>query len=627
MSETRHINATFFSLEAEGGLIETVATAWCQLGEDLFQALEDRLDSIRAIVDDWEGSASESWREHHQEYCSDLDAVLNECKAVGCTVDAIAASISTHQGELTSIKAELMWALPVTDFSGGALEVEIETEDDRRTYESLVGDANDAHDAFIEEVRVLQANFEGHLEVFDRVAANWLYEANVAAEVFDAPDAPDEAAWMLVDGTWVFNTGSGNNDVEIRHEPPPDGPLVVVSDGVTYPVPDDATITIRTGDGNDTISVPEGTNVNVTILAGDGDDTVNFEDDGVLGGDDGDHRIIGGQGDDRIEALDGSNYVSAGSGDNYVETNDFNSDQIRAGDGDNIIYALGGYTTTVSAGEGNNYIEGGGGASFIHTGSGDSTISGGASDDLIITGTGENVVYAGAGQDTVFAGDDGDRSTEGTTVYGEASDRVSGGTHIEIEIVEPPDWIGIEGSPEFTDQIRADLAMLGSSPVGQEAFANLTDSRDPDVLYDNTLVIRETDETSGHETRPGSGNYPGELFDRDLSKISVNHEEMSSSGHVPSTGLFHEMAHAWDEWNGMTSDTVVEGDEYGVDSGWVSEAEYRATGLPFDHDGDPSTPIQIDPEFETFNENALRDEMGRPLRETYIHPVTSEPYD
>jgi hypothetical protein len=53
----------------------------------------------------------------------------------------------------------------------------------------------------------------------------------------------------------------------------------------------------------------------------------------------------------------------------------------------------------------------------------------------------------------------------------------------------------------------------------------------------------------------------------------------------------------------------------------VNTRERQAVGLPVDHDGDPSTPEQVDPDHPiTYTENGLRREMGLPDRTTYGWP-------
>ncbi|WP_307789259.1 M91 family zinc metallopeptidase [Glycomyces salinus] len=447
--------------------------------------------------------------------------------------------------------------------------------------------------------------------MIENIADRWEWvDSDQFDQVFTTPVEADSAGWMLVDGTWIFNAGDGDNSIEVMQTML--GVPMVVCDGRAFPVPPGADITIRTGDGNDDIQVPPGTNVEVNILAGAGDDIVDI-------GSGGDSRVIGGSGNDTIEVDGGSNYVSAGSGDNNIETHGA-ADDVRAGDGNNLIYAIGG-ENTISVGDGDNYIEGGSADSLIHAGSGDNTVSGGTGDDLIITGEGQNVVYAGDGDDRVYADDhDGDPET-GTTVYAEGVDEVHGGETVTVEISDPPSWIQIDGSPEFIARIEADLNMYTASPVGQEMLAELDDLHDtaPGPL-EHHLTISETEDGSGASDsvpRPGI-NHQVDHIDIEISPQQQVYEESLPA--TPSSAiLFHESVHAYDFFrNDFDSDELDS--RYGPDEGQL-EGEYEATGLEYDHDDDPSTPDQLDPDRnQSLTDNAFREEAGLPERTRYTDP-------
>ncbi|MEU4649445.1 M91 family zinc metallopeptidase [Nocardia fluminea] len=55
-------------------------------------------------------------------------------------------------------------------------------------------------------------------------------------------------------------------------------------------------------------------------------------------------------------------------------------------------------------------------------------------------------------------------------------------------------------------------------------------------------------------------------------------------------------------------------------AGGIRDGERVAVGLPIDHDNNPSTPEQVVTEHPTaLTENAMRAEVGLPLREHYDH--------
>lgn len=102
----------------------------------------------------------------------------------------------------------------------------------------------------------------------------------------------------------------------------------------------------------------------------------------------------------------------------------------------------------------------------------------------------------------------------------------------------------------------------------------------------------------------------------------------------PLLALYHEMTHAY---NGATG-TFIPGERsiIGADGApliidgepvIVKNAEYQAVGLPsngtpFDFDNNPKTaPTTTNP--TPFTENAIREEMGLPLRDRYVHEEPS----
>ena len=106
----------------------------------------------------------------------------------------------------------------------------------------------------------------------------------------------------------VIATGNGNDSVRVT--PGSNGALALDVNGERYALDLAAgqEITIRGGDGDDTIEVAEGVTVNFVIESGDGDNTIT-----ALGA--GDDRITGGAGRDTITVGAGNNYVDGGAGD------------------------------------------------------------------------------------------------------------------------------------------------------------------------------------------------------------------------------------------------------------------------------------------------------------------------
>src|SRR5690606_28672951 len=150
------------------------------------------------------------------------------------------------------------------------------------------------------------------------------------ASPFSMP-AEATGTYVLHDGdTAVIHTGPGDDSVQIRVDPAT-GRQIVEVNGTVHRFPANAAIVVRTGAGNDEITVAPGTNLRLTLLGGAGFDTVR--------GGDGDERILGLAGDDKIYAGGGNDRVSGGPGRDYIDG--YRGDDILSGgEGDDVIYGL-----------------------------------------------------------------------------------------------------------------------------------------------------------------------------------------------------------------------------------------------------------------------------------------------
>lgn len=164
-----------------------------------------------------------------------------------------------------------------------------------------------------------------------------------------------------------------------------------------------AAATIKTGAGNDVITVDNATTKAVTIEAGDGDNTISAQNG--LG-----NTITSGKGDATITVTGGNNTITTGEGDATIT----------AGGGNNTI-TLGKGTNTVTVGNGNNTIVGGSGDDTITFGTGLNTVTGGGGDDTFHVPVSPNgniystITDAGAGDVIVFATDKGTEAWLGGT--------------------------------------------------------------------------------------------------------------------------------------------------------------------------------------------------------------------
>lgn len=184
------------------------------------------------------------------------------------------------------------------------------------------------------------------------------------------------------------------------------------------------TITVATGNGDDTIvGSPD---IAMTVDAGDGDDTITaFAGLDTLRGGDGDDSILGGDGADSIDAGNGDDIVSGEAGDDTILADDGNdtisggadNDSIVGHDGDDLLNGDGG-TDTIFADLGDDIVDGGAGTDLIFGGAGRDTIDG---------NTGNDTIFGNGGVDSLQGGDDDDSIRGGTS-----NDVVSGGAGNDI---------------------------------------------------------------------------------------------------------------------------------------------------------------------------------------------------
>ena len=426
------------------------------------------------------------------------------------------------------------------------------------------------------------------------VASTWLSIAN-GAPPFDLPDDADQVGVIQSGDRTIFNTGAGDDTITIEVDKET-GDQIVTINGQVYRVPAGEHVVIRAGEGNDEIRVPDGWDIDFTALGGEGDDAVH--------GGAGDETVLGLDGRDRIGTGEGDDYGSGGADRDYLDGGE-GDDTLSGGTGDDTAYGLDG-DDAVTGGDGADYLEGGAGDDTVAGGDGADVLSGGADDDAIHGGGGDDVSYAGTGDDATHAGSGSDTS------HSEAGDSDTGAEHrVTVEIKGVPDYIEIEGSPEFVARVRADLEMLASSPRGQMMLENLLDNYENSGILGigrDGLTIREehTDGNSAYEGAGGSGN------------VNYNpSRDYSVDDRPPVVGLYHELSHVYDYVNETKRDGEYDGDDT-TDHG-IDVDERQGTGLPIDHDDDPDTPEVIDPEHPVeYTENGLREELGLDDREHYV---------
>lgn len=418
--------------------------------------------------------------------------------------------------------------------------------------------------------------------------------------------------YATADQLVVSTNGHGDDRVEVRSND--DGTTDLYVNGERYPVSlaPGQEITLRTGDGNDTVMVDSDVQINIVVESGAGDDF-----------------IMTGAGNDRIDAGDGNDTVYAGEGRDDVFGNS-GDDHLSGGDGNDVVYG----------GDGNDFMTGTAGNDYLEGGAGDDTIWGGADNDIVSGGRGNDRLEGDAGNDTVYTGLGADTVINGggtDTVYAQtAEDSVTIGQYADTGstsnvvvnvVVSNVQGVTVDSgsSAAFQQRVNADLDMLRASPSGQQLLTALEVSGHTG----NPTTIRELQNEQNGFAAPGSNwqdgyataSGPGSGTSSTVYYNPGFHTDPSITGNPgfsnPVIVLNHELAHSYNQTTGTLQPGQYTGND--VDGTYVypdgtvgiNNLERQAVGLP-------TSPTEgtANPEWAT--ENGLREEMGLPDRPFYV---------
>jgi len=425
----------------------------------------------------------------------------------------------------------------------------------------------------------------------------------------------------------VETTGSGDDRVEVRSND--DGTVDLYVNGERFPLEleDGQEITVRTGDGDDTIWVDSDVQVNIVVESGAGDDFImggagndridaGAGDDTVYGGA-GRDDIFGNSGDDRLSGGDGNDVVYGGDGNDFM-TGTAGDDYLEGGKGDDTIWGGAG-NDILSGGRDNDRLEGDGGDDTVYTGLGT---------DHVENSGGRDKVYAQDGEDTVTIGQFADTGTTSNVVVNVVVSNVQGVT------VDP------DASDAFRQRVEADLDLMRASPMGQQLLADLQAAADD---RGNTVTLTELQNEQNGFAAPIGPNERATIGDRfatpqgpgaGVDSVVVFNPSFHVDGDpnvandvgFPNSFvvLHHELAHAYNHVTGTMQPGLhqdpnsTDGPHQVIDPNTgrpfnvqgINNAERQAVGL--ETNPPAGTP---NPEYAT--ENGMRGEMGLPDRPVY----------
>lgn len=577
-----------WDLAARPEALDAAAHAWLSMGERVDEAATSVNNKAGGVLGTWEGESATSYDDHRRKLVTSIDAATNSAARVSTALQRAAGSVRKAQSEL-----DASWA-SVSDIpsSGGGGSVTFQPRDEAEAtrVRAAVDRANEVRTRLDADLAEDAADLSAATTFWNQVAGEWASIADGTTDGFTLPAGASDVGIIVVGDQVIVNGTDGDDDISVTVDPAT-GVQTVTVNGVSYTVPAGQHVVLRGGDGNDTITVPQGGGIDFTLIGSRGTDDIT--------GGDGTDTLLGLDGDDNVDAGAGDDRVSGGAGQDYLNGQDGN-DRVFGGEGRDTLYGLSG-DDTLSGGAEQDYLEGGTGSDTLDGGHGNDILSGGDGDDTLRSGSGDDVSYAGRGNDTTAGG------TGSDTANGEAGDTDDGvESTVTIEIPDGLAGITIEGSPEFVERVQADLQMLAGSPEGQQMIADLQGhiADGPD-----TLTIREY-------YNPADPDNSTASTDGTNSVINYNTRLDDFRGAPPVVVLYHEFAHVYDYMNDTFDSTTYSGDDT-TDHG-IRQGERQATGLPIDHDHDPSTPEVIDPDHDVgLTENGIRDEMGLPNRDHY----------
>ncbi len=391
-------------------------------------------------------------------------------------------------------------------------------------------------------------------------------------------------------------------------------------------------INIETQGGNDYVVIGPDIKTSVRIMTGAGNDYVKA---GA-----GYARVNGGIGDDAIRLGRGGGIALGGDGNDQMHAGAGNA-VLSGGKGNDALYSGSGARSRLV------YLNGDQGDDTLHAGKGINVLNGGPGNDSL-EGAGTTTFYAGTGHDKIHSYNAKSR------IYAKSSDFIHNDGNSKVTLMEVRDvgrkGIKIEGSTEFIDTAEDILDQLRSSVVGQQTLEQMDNFAD---ITRVPVTLRESSDMNGsyyHFRNAFSDRLPLAHYSHFQDNPELGYVKNGVAGSVashaeielqtfhfdkhfsttPQLALQHELAHAF---NGATG-TYQPGNKqaFGADGKpierngrpmFVDNVEYQALGLPiadgepFDYDNNPLTPPTTT-NSSPFTENALRQEMGVPLRDRYL---------
>lgn len=608
------VPTSVFDLEADPGAVRGAAFGWRIMANGCRRTVDLVDPPASALRDGWHGRAGDGYDDHWSRLNADITSVSDHADAMAGELEGVAEELASGQTTLDQHRARAAATCPAS-VDGDMLVFQPADDGETAAVEAVVDEARAQRSTLDQSLSSRRRRLLQRRRALSDVAIWWAGVARGSAAPFSAPaESSRDIRTLRVGDQVIIDTGDGDDVVEVQVDAATGRPVLMVN-GIHHTFDPAMRLTVRTGTGDDRVGMEERMDVPLTVLGGSGYDRVRTG----AGAD----RVFGGGDDDRIESGGGNDRISGGGGDDYAYSFTGN-DALQGGDGRDVLYGGDGHDR-LSGGTDEDYVEGGGG---------NDTAAGGSDGDVVSGGRGHDRLFGGAGDDTVVAGAETDRVDAGRgddTVYGErGTDTVANAPldAVDVDADVGNEFVNLSGSDGFRQRIEADLDAFRGTPSGAEMLRSLDESHeetkaiaaDWPVLggpaYGGDVVtVHEYDEPNGGARVRG---LPFVAYDID---IDINPGFRGPERGVPSSVLYHELAHAWD----YTHETSQGGTYRGIDPvdndparDGIANGERQAVGLPLDHDSDDDTPEIVDPDHPfIYTENAIREDLGLERRDHY----------
>ncbi|HYN93247.1 MAG TPA: M91 family zinc metallopeptidase [Pilimelia sp.] len=608
------------------------------------------------VGDAWSGDTADTYHDHLKKLSGTVTDLVTNAQTCATNLASAGDALIEAQHALNDSLGRT--GVP-TGQTGTSITFQLRNDDDVARVNTAITEAGQIRGALDMELRRYRSTIDGASDDVRSLASSWRDVAEGNTDGWTLPPEAKTTRWIYDGDSVVLNTGPGDDKVTVTVDPRT-GEQIVTVNGETVTFPPGYDVTIRAGQGNDTVDVTPGTRVHLTLLGGEGDDTLRGGDgtDRILGldgrdlidgrggedlitagatrrhlpgedlmqpvveqidGGEGNDRLYGGLGNNRIGGGDGTDLIEGGAGQDTLDAGE-GDDTVRGGSGIDNVFGRGG-TDVLDGGADRDYVDGGAGDDTLTGGlgddtlyglSGNDTLDGGAGRDYLEGGTGDDALAGGAGNDMLSGGRGNDVIRGGTgddvSYAGAGRDAVDGGNGNDTAYLQQNEdhTANTENAVnvQISDQAQY-IKITGSPEFVERVQADLDLLRSSPDGQRMLGALQRAHDDSGNWFYDGNGLTIKELTAENGTAAADPGwfgKESYEVAYNPSFDTLHDgppvtiLYHELAHVYDYSHDTLADGDYTGSDNPGVPNRERAAAGLPIDDDNNPATPNRIDPD-------------------------------